>query len=50
MLGKAITLNKVKTNMNKEREDGPIVEPLHKHIIGNHIRMLIREVCLCKGN
>jgi hypothetical protein len=26
------------------------VKPLYKHIIGNRIRMLIREVCLYKGN
>ena len=26
------------------------VKPLYKHIIGNRIRMLIREVCLYRGN
>jgi hypothetical protein len=31
-------------------DDGYTVKPLYKHIIGNRIRMLIREVCLYKGN
>jgi hypothetical protein len=32
------------------KTEGSTVEPLYKHIIGNRIRMLIREVCLYKGN
>jgi hypothetical protein len=33
-----------------EFDEEPTVEPRYKHTIGNRIRMLIREVCLCKGN
>ena len=43
------------TSNNKDRAyiyfpDLTTVKPRYKHIIGNRICMLIREVCLCKGN
>ena len=34
----------------KPNYGNPTVEPLYKHTVGNRIRMLIREVCLCRGN
>jgi hypothetical protein len=36
--------------MVRTHNHGGTVKPLYKHIIGNRIRMLIREVCLYKGN